>query len=83
MSAMIVLATRRSPSSLLLLLRSPWEAQMRNSSLHRDVARVLRQQGVAYQQQALTSDGLFRLDIRLHGAAPARSPGSAPVHRST
>ena len=42
--------------------------QVRVSALHRDVARVLGEQGVAHAIEHLTPDRLFSVDIALPGA---------------
>lgn len=43
---------------------------MRISALHRDVARVLTEQGVSHAIEHLTDDHLFSIDIALTGARP-------------
>ncbi|KAK9831465.1 hypothetical protein WJX81_008090 [Elliptochloris bilobata] len=59
-----------APPGLLDAARVKWAMQAQEgnvSNFQYDVARVLRSRGVAHQLEALTSDGLFSVDIALPG----------------
>ena len=61
------------PPGLLEHARQVWTESCRKvriSKLHRDVARVMTDMGLAHSLEQLTEDELFSVDIALTGGQP-------------